>query len=159
IFCGSLSTEQRAEFAARIRAQPGHFVAQEQFALSTVPVWQGGVVQSRQAGLRTYLVANGRSYDLMPGGLTQVLRDTDTRSFSPQHGAGSKDPWVQATGPVSNFSMLAQPGNSLAISRGGMDLPSRVADNLFWLGRYVERAESIVRLLRSVLNRLSDKSI
>jgi uncharacterized alpha-E superfamily protein len=35
------------------------------------------------------------------------------------------------------------------------DLPSRVADNLFWLGRYAERLEDGVRLLRALLPALS----
>jgi uncharacterized alpha-E superfamily protein len=46
----------------------------------------------------------------------------------------------------------------MALRRSGYDLPSRVADNMFWLGRYVERTEGAVRLLRSVLTRLTDES-
>ena len=46
----------------------------------------------------------------------------------------------------------------VALSRGGNDLPSRVADNLFWLGRYAERAEGLTRLLRGVLVRLTETS-
>ena len=41
--------------------------------------------------------------------------------------------------------------------RAGSDLPSRVAENLFWLGRYAERAEHTMRLLRSVVVRLTDQ--
>ena len=58
-----------------------------------------------------------------------------------QHGGGSKDTWVLSAGPVSTFSLLPTAGRPVELSRGGSDLPSRAADNLFWLGRYVERAE------------------
>ena len=73
-----------------------------------------------------------------------------------QQGGGSKDTWVLTTGPVSTFSMLRPTVGPVELSRGGNDLPSRAADNLFWLGRYVERAESLVRLLRGILVRLTE---
>ena len=63
----------------------------------------------------------------------------------PASGGGSKDTWILSDGPVSQMTLLprAQP---VVFSRGGGDLPSRFADDLFWLGRYVERAEARVRL-------------
>jgi uncharacterized circularly permuted ATP-grasp superfamily protein/uncharacterized alpha-E superfamily protein len=159
VFGGNMSDDERSELIAHLRARPHLYVAQEQFSISTVPVWQDGKLESQHAALRTYLVSTDDSYELMPGGLTQILHETDTLTFSMQHGGGSKDTWVQASGPVSNFSLLRQAGQSIVISRGGSDLPSRVADNLFWLGRYVERAESMVRLIRTIMIRLSDKSV
>ena len=159
VYCGSMTEQQRREWIERIRARPHLYVGQEQFDISTVPVWQDGKLESRHAALRTYMVSTDDSYDLMPGGLTQILHETDTLTFSMQHGGGSKDTWVQASGPVSKFTMLRQPGQNIVITRGGSDLPSRVADNLFWLGRYVERAESMVRLIRTIMIRLSDKSV
>ncbi len=159
VYCGHLSADERSALVNAIKANPTAYVAQEQVALSTVPVWHAGKLQPRQAALRTYLVAADKTFDLMPGGLTQILREGETLMFSLQHSSGSKDTWVQASGPISDFSMLQPAGQNLAISRGGSDLPSRVADNLFWLGRYVERAESMVRLLRTILVRLSDKSV
>ena len=61
-------------------------------------------------------------------------------------------------GPVSDFTLLRPAGQTIELSRGGNDLPSRAADNLFWLGRYVQRAEDMVRLLRGILVRLTEKS-
>jgi uncharacterized alpha-E superfamily protein len=66
-----------------------------------------------------------------------------------QRGGGSKDTWVIADGPVSTVSLLAPPRLDILRERRAADLPSRVADNLFWLGRHAERAEQTVRLLRS----------
>ncbi len=71
---------------------------------------------------------------------------------------GSKDTWVAASGPVSEFSLLPSSRQPVALSRGGGDLPSRAADDLYWLGRYAERAEGHIRLLRGVFVRLTEKS-
>jgi uncharacterized alpha-E superfamily protein len=75
-----------------------------------------------------------------------------------QKGGGSKDTWVLSEGPVSDFTLLRPAGENITLSRAGNDLPSRAADNLFWLGRYVQRAEDMVRLLRGILVRLTEKS-
>ena len=75
-----------------------------------------------------------------------------------QQGGGSKDTWVLADEPVSTFSLLPSPNRPVRLSRAGGDLSSRHADNFYWLGRYVERAESVVRLLRGILVRLTEKS-
>ena len=89
----------------------------------------------------------------MPGGLTRIAASADTLVVSMQKGGGSKDTWVLSTGPVSTFSLLPATVQPVELSRDGGDLPSRAADNLFWLGRYVERAEATVRLLRGILVR------
>jgi len=92
----------------------------------------------------------------MPGGLTRVSRDEVDAVVSMQRGAGSKDTWVLADGPVSQLSLLTRRDERVLLSRSGHDLPSRVADNLYWLGRYMERAEGSARLLRRILARLLD---
>jgi uncharacterized alpha-E superfamily protein len=71
-----------------------------------------------------------------------------------QRGGGSKDTWVLGDGPAPEFSLLRPPAHPLEVSRATFDLPSRVADNLFWLGRYTERVEAIVRLTRATLGRV-----
>jgi uncharacterized alpha-E superfamily protein len=73
-----------------------------------------------------------------------------------QQGAASKDTWVLADGPVPAFSLLDPTGQPAELSRGGIDLPSRVADALYWLGRYAERADGMIRLLRGILVRLTE---
>lgn len=158
VFGAKLSREQRETLIDRMKAQPYLYVAQEQIALSTVPVLANERIEPRQAVLRTYLSASNGSYVAMPGGLTQVPVTSDALVFSLQRGGGSKDTWVQTSGPVSSFTLLRPAHQSTELSRAGSDLPSRVADNLFWLGRYVERAESAVRLLRGIVVRLSEKS-
>jgi uncharacterized alpha-E superfamily protein len=77
---------------------------------------------------------------------------------SMQQGGGSKDTWILSSGPVPEFSLLTPTVQPVELSRAGNDLPSRAADNLYWLGRYAERAEGAVRLLRGILVRLTEKS-
>ncbi len=158
IFGGELSRKQAAQLADRIRARPREFVGQARLTLSTTPVLTGGRLQPRHLLLRLYAVAHDDSYSVMPGGLTRVSAAADTMVVSMQRGGGSKDTWVLSAKPVSNFSLLPPPGQPVELSRGGRDLPSRVADNLFWLGRYAERTDGLARLLRVMLQRLIDTS-
>jgi uncharacterized alpha-E superfamily protein len=108
--------------------------------------------------MRIYLTARDDSFSVMPGGLTRFSGSAETMIVSMQKGGGSKDTWVLAEGPVSTFSLLPARNQPVELSRGGSDLPSRVADNLYWLGRYAERAEGTTRLLRGILVRLTEKS-
>jgi len=163
-FGSELSRDGRSELAARIRANPDRWVAQAQIETHNVPVLlsdaaHGLNVQSRRFVLRSYLVADGDSYDVMPGGLTRVTGSTDTLIVSLQQGGGSKDTWILGDGPVGDLTLLAPSSLPVELSRGGGDLPSRVADDLFWLGRYVQRAESQVRLTRAIFSRLTDPSV
>ena len=157
IFGRTLSAMHRAALVSEIRAHPELFVGQDEMALSTAPVWLGQKLESRPLVLRMYVAAAGNSYAVMPGGLTRVAASGDVPIVSMQRGGGSKDTWVLADGPVSPMSLLAPPTIRIQRERRSGDLPSRVADNLFWLGRYAERVEHSVRLLRSVVARLTDE--
>jgi uncharacterized alpha-E superfamily protein len=158
IFGARLSATQRQELAAELRAFPGDYVAQEQVALATVPVWDEHQLQPRHFVLRAYLVADGDSYAVMPGGLTRVSTSLDSLVVSMQHGGGSKDTWVLDDEPEPEFSLLRPEAAAIEVNRATIDLPSRIADNLFWLGRYVERVEMVVRVARAMLSRISQES-
>jgi uncharacterized circularly permuted ATP-grasp superfamily protein/uncharacterized alpha-E superfamily protein len=154
VFGVRLSRAEREQWVDRIRAAPGSYVAQEQVALSTAPAWEDGRLSPRHLVLRVYAVASGESYSVMPGGLTRVTSSLDSLVTSMQAGGGSKDTWILAPEPTSQFSLLPSAAPQLDISRATADLPSRAADNLFWLGRYVERVEPAVRIARAILPRL-----
>jgi uncharacterized alpha-E superfamily protein len=154
VFGVKLSAAEKSAWIDRIRATPAMYVAQEQVALSTVPVWQDGQLRPRHLVLRVYAVASGGSYVVMPGGLTRVTTSLDTLVTSMQAGGGSKDTWVFAAEPTSQFSLLPSHSTPLDISRATFALPSRAADNLFWLGRYLERVEPPARVARAILPRL-----
>jgi uncharacterized circularly permuted ATP-grasp superfamily protein/uncharacterized alpha-E superfamily protein len=157
VFGRKLSGREKSALAAEMRERPDHFVAQEQVALSSAPVWRQHRMEPRPVVFRTYVAASGDTYVAMPGGLTRVSRTHDVPIVSMQHGGGSKDSWVLSDGPVSPVTLLAAAGTATRPERAGSDLPSRVAESLFWLGRYAERAEQTIRLLRSVVVRLADR--
>ena len=154
IFGPKLSLREREGLLARIKADPGAFVAQEQVSLSTVPVAREGLLHNRHLVLRVFAVASGETYVVMPGGLSRITASLDSLVVSMQYGGGSKDTWVLADAAAPPFSLLRRTAGPLPVSRATFDLPSRMADNLYWLGRYLERFESSVRTVRAVLPRL-----
>ena len=155
-FPSELSRADRAALADRIRARPREFTALGRLDLSSAPVLAGGRLVPRPVVVRTYLTADRDDFMVMPGGLTRVAGTDGAPVVSMRRGGGSKDTWVLADGPVSDFSLLASSGR-VVLTRGG-DLPSRAADNLFWLGRYAERAEGLTRLLRGIAVRLAERT-
>jgi uncharacterized alpha-E superfamily protein len=150
-----LSAAEREALRRRIEFDPDLFVAQERVALSTAPSWDGEGLSARPVGLRAFLVASGGSYSVMPGGLTRVSPDSGGRFVSLQRGGSSKDTWVTSETPVEELSLLQGVGQNIELRRTGNNLPSRLADNFFWLGRYSERADATGRLLRSALRRFN----
>ena len=153
----SLTKEQRAELSARIKARPGRFVAQEHFPHASAPVWTERSLVSRHLSLRTFLAASGDTWTVMHGGLAQMSSHPDPVAAPTRRAEGTKDLWVLSDGPVATVTLLRQGGQTASIRRSGSELPSRVADNLFWLGRHVERAEGGARLLRAILTRLTSE--
>lgn len=155
-FGGELSRSQRTALADRIRAAPRDYIGQQRIALASAPVLAQDRFEPRHLTIRMYLAAHGDSFAVMPGGLTRVAASPGSMVVSMQAGGGSKDTWVLSAGPVNTFSLLRPDDQPVSLTRAGGDLPSRMADNLFWLGRYAGRAEGLTRLLRVVLGRLTD---
>lgn len=158
VFAARLDAGGLRALADLIRARPGDYVGQEELTPSQAPALVGDGLRSRPVLVRAFLAAKatGGSFGVMQGGLTRVASGDDPRDVSMQRGGGSKDTWVLSKGPVPPFSLLQTTGRPVRVSRDGGDLPSRAADDLFWLGRYAERAEGIVRLLRAVFVRLTE---
>ena len=158
IYAGALSSSDRAALLARVAEQPFAFVAQEMLRPSTAPVWTDAGLQPRSMVMRTYAAASAHdTFHVMTGGLTRFAMAEDSLVVSMQRGGGSKDTWVRTKGPVNTVSLLPPPGHPIDINRSAANLPSRAGDNLFWLGRYAERAEAAVRKVRCVLMRLTEE--
>lgn len=147
VFGSELDRRQLASWRARILAQPHLYVAQEPLSLSSVPALQGGRMSPHRASLRTFLVSrpDGDGYAALPGGLA---RCGSGPMLSGQRGALNKDTWVI---PAPTFQVGPRP---VPRPRAPELLTSRAADNLFWTGRYLARAEAMARLLRAVLDGL-----
>jgi uncharacterized circularly permuted ATP-grasp superfamily protein/uncharacterized alpha-E superfamily protein len=140
----------------RIEAHPEQFVAQERVALSTVPARADNGLAPRHAVLRVYAAWNGNSYVVLPGGLTRVSTQDSSLVVSMHLGGGSKDTWVLG-GSAEAASARRQSSVQIPDQQSALDLPSRVADNLFWLGRYAERVEARVRFVRALWPALSSE--
>ncbi|MEW6302501.1 MAG: circularly permuted type 2 ATP-grasp protein, partial [Verrucomicrobiota bacterium] len=97
-------------------------------------------------------------YRVMPGGLTRVALEAGGRFISMQRGGASKDTWVLSEKPVEEVSLLHPAGHDIELRRVGNNLPSRLADNFYWLGRYAERADATARMLRSTLLRFNPEN-
>lgn len=153
VFGAELAQAEKSRFVEQLRSRPYEYVAQEQVALSTAPVWEDGHLHSRSIVLRAYALNAGTEWIVMPGGLVRVA-EAQGSVVSMQRGGHSKEAWILWDAPVDTFSMLRPRNQPVELRRGSADLPSRVADNLFWLGRYAERCESITRLLRTLIVRV-----
>ena len=153
-FPASLDGEGREKLIAAIKAHPERYVAQEEIALSTAPSRTEGGLAPRRVVLRVFASWDGQSYGVMPGGLARVSHGIILPAASSAPGGCMQR--HLGTGGHRRIFAGAQPASLLLdASARRSALPSRVADNLFWLGRYTERVEAHVRLFRALLPALS----
>jgi len=125
-----------------------NLVAKELVTLSTTPVYTDGILVPRPMSLRMFLARTAQGWQMMPGGFGRISHDSDTTAISMRHGGSVADVWVVSDKPVESATLLARPDGPFVRARPD-PLPSRAADNLFWLGRYVERTEGCLRLVRA----------
>jgi uncharacterized circularly permuted ATP-grasp superfamily protein/uncharacterized alpha-E superfamily protein len=143
---GLLSRAEREALAAEIAAQPGRYCGQERVLLGTTPAWSEQALRPVPFIMRLFVSWHDGDYRVMPGGLTRFDRTGRDSIVSLQQGSATKDTWVLAAKPTEDPPLLtlAEP---IAGYHRPESTPSRLADNLFWLGRYLERTAQIVRLL------------
>ncbi|MGQ0582327.1 MAG: circularly permuted type 2 ATP-grasp protein [Reyranella sp.] len=155
IVVGMLEPEERKALVERIRAQPGQFVAQHPFTPSLSPRWDGKALAPASVVMRVFVSADGDGYRVLPGGLArEPTGETALHSLNRLNGT-LKDVWVLAEDAADVELPATRRFHQLAVERGGADLQSRVADNLFWLGRYIERLDNDSRLLRTTATRVA----
>ena len=148
---------ERHELERAIRRRPWDWVAQEVGGMSTTPVWGDGRMEAQHLVIRVFAVASDKGWQVMSGGLGRVSSEKDLMTARLQTGGGgSKDIWVLSPPTPRSAESIRPPVAPVKLVRGSRDLPSRVADNMFWLGRYLERAESVTRLLRAALGRMEE---
>jgi uncharacterized circularly permuted ATP-grasp superfamily protein/uncharacterized alpha-E superfamily protein len=153
-FGWELSSAARAELLAKIEAEPHLWVGQDPVAASTVPTLSDGEVTPRSMVLRTFVVAQGGAYHVLSGGLVRVAGQRDSLLVSSQAGSVAKDAWVLTSRPTLVPEDWLQDGAPSEMRHGVVS--PRMAEDLFWLGRYTERAEATTRLLRTVRDRSGD---
>lgn len=158
IFCPDLSRDEMDNLRSMIRERPEYFCAQEPMLQATAPIFNGFHFEARHVLLRLYMIAQGNgSTSLLPGGLGRVAAEVPAYEFSMQSGGQGKDVWVlsESSGTPAETVQLV---SNRSVKRQAQTLSSHLADNLFWLGRYVERAEILTRTLTVVLKSLLEES-
>lgn len=149
VLAGQLSPSERERLTNAIAERGIDFVGQELVRLSTMPVWENGQLTPRPFVLRVFAAATPNGWTILPGGFCRIAEQPDARAVSMGDGARAADVWVVSEKAVSTASLLPA-GDTVRIRRIAGVLPSRAADNLFWLGRYLERAEATLRLIRAL---------
>jgi uncharacterized circularly permuted ATP-grasp superfamily protein/uncharacterized alpha-E superfamily protein len=150
-----LSPTEQADLRARLADRPGDFVAQEVAHLSTMPVMRDGRLQPAPFVLRVFAAWTPEGLRVMPGGFCRTSDERDARAISMGEGAHTADVWIVDDKPVERLTLLAT-DDDVKVRRILGHLPSRAADNLFWLGRYLERTEATLRLVRALCSSLMD---
>src|SRR5271156_2039596 len=150
-----LGEAECAALLARIEASGWDYAASAAIAPSVAPsAGETGMVP-KPIVLRMFLIHDGHAWHVMEGGLARVIEPGEHLAGAlPTHGL-SKDVWGLNDERNEIIGPAMIPMAPLPIRRTTGDLPSRVADNLFWLGRYTERLEAAARLVRATLVRLS----
>jgi uncharacterized circularly permuted ATP-grasp superfamily protein/uncharacterized alpha-E superfamily protein len=156
----------REMLVERLRNRPYAYVAQEHVRLSQAPVWKSAAsaeLASRALTLRVYAVYTPQGFRVLPGALARVANEGAADVVSTQRGGGAKDVWVlslpsNAAGAQDDAAIAAQSGRWARFRRHD-DIPSRLVENLYWLGRYTVRAENNARLLLRTLGARSHAAV
>src|SRR5450755_1462444 len=149
VLASELSPSERERLKTAINDRGIDYVGQELVRLSTTPVWDNGRITPRPFVLRIFAAATPGGWTIMPGGFCRIADQLDARAVSMGDGTRAADVWVVSDKAVSTTTLLPA-SDSVRIRRVAGVLPSRAADNLFWLGRYLERAEATLRLVRAL---------
>jgi uncharacterized circularly permuted ATP-grasp superfamily protein/uncharacterized alpha-E superfamily protein len=144
----------RAAAPSAAPADAARLVATRLPTASLVPCVVGDGLEPRSVVLRMFAVFDGMAWRVMPGGLARVGEAPPLGGALPTHGL-SKDVWVLSEDGDDIIGPAALHLPPLPIRRQPGALPSRVADNLFWLGRYTERLERAARLVRATQARIA----
>jgi uncharacterized alpha-E superfamily protein len=152
---GRFEEETQQTVDSYLESDGALLVGQEAVTLSTTPAYVDGKLVPRPMSIRVFLARTELGWQVMPGGYARIGRTEDATAIAMQRGGSVADVWVVSDYPVEAVTMLPAEGTTYRRSEPGV-LPSRAADNLYWLGRYVERGEGIMRLLRAYHVRLAE---
>ncbi|MGB0371311.1 MAG: circularly permuted type 2 ATP-grasp protein [Opitutales bacterium] len=144
-----LSATEREALKQEILVNPEQWCAQEIVSRATTPVYQNGGITPRHFLIRVFMIPHDDDWIIMPGGLGRIAPQTDLVNVSMQNGGLSKDIWLTHKG--DSHKTTAREESRAHRSQAGTwrpQLPSRLADNLCWLGRYAERTEHLARITR-----------
>jgi uncharacterized circularly permuted ATP-grasp superfamily protein/uncharacterized alpha-E superfamily protein len=150
----SLRDTAKTSVAEWLATDGGRLVGQEVVTLSTTPAWVHGRLTPRPMSLRVFAARTRDGWQIMPGGFARIGSGDDVAAIAMQAGGTAADVWIVSDKPVERTTLL--PAEESFTRNMPGSLPSRAADNLFWLGRYIERAEGALRVLRAWHGRFAE---
>jgi uncharacterized circularly permuted ATP-grasp superfamily protein/uncharacterized alpha-E superfamily protein len=151
---GGSSKEKNAALLERLKEQGHRLVGQEVVKLSTTPAFVNGKLSPRPMSLRVFAARTRDGWQIMPGGFARIGASDDVSAIAMQKGGSVADVWIVSDAPVKWSTLL--PSEETFTRNMPGSLPSRAADNLLWLGRYIERAEGALRILRAWHGRFAE---
>ena len=152
------SDEERAAMEREIALHGPRLVAEEKIGFSTAPTFTRNGLTPTPFAMRLYVARTADGYQAMPGGLAMTVDPARAVALSAPDGQ-TRDVWVTAEGEQAPHVSLWRPTVETArVQRSQRVIQSRVADDLFWLGRYCERADWTMRVVRSALRRVEEDS-
>lgn len=147
-----LNEGQLEDLRQQILDRPEAYVGRARAQRTTTPFWTGDRLEPWFWSMRGFACSAGGGFVAMPGGLVRVASDgrrLDSKSTAGQH---TQDCWVVSDEPVEKISLIPDSDAPVTLRRSGVELPSRIADNLYWLGRSVVAAEEAARMLRAAID-------
>jgi len=156
VLVSQLNNKEKNKLREKINERPLRFAAQQFIGLASAPAWQEDAFVPRPTILRSFVVAGHQQYRVMPGGITRQGATEQDIMLTSELSHCSKDTWVTSDVPEAAVTLWSKKENVAYNEEQAQNLPSRVIENMFWLGRYAVRAEYALRLLRSVFVQLNE---
>lgn len=152
----TLSAIERSTLLEDMQLHGRRLVAEEKIGFSTAPVHGRGGLSPKPFALRLFVTRAASGYKVMPGGLAMTV-DPDRAVALTAPDGHTRDVWVRSDSEQSPHVSLWRPTVETArVERSQRVIQSRVADDLFWLGRYSERADWTMRVMRGALRRVEE---
>jgi uncharacterized circularly permuted ATP-grasp superfamily protein/uncharacterized alpha-E superfamily protein len=147
----NLMNQDIEKLKEKIKLFPQAYIGQEHINFSTVPSFTGNEIEPRNAILRSFSYLGENGYEVMNGGLVRVAASKDSLMFSGQKMGYSKDLWILGTDDAKVINPLSQ---RVYIDSKLENISTKRAENLFWLGRYINRAIITSRMVRFSLKNM-----
>ncbi len=141
----NLTFDDISKLKSKIKQFPQAYVGQEHINFSTTPSFTGKDIEPRNSMIRAFSYKDEDHYAVMKGGLVRVASSNDSLVFSGQSRGNSKDLWILGKDDLFPANPL---GNKVYIDTKLENISTKRAENLFWLGRYINRAIITSRMIR-----------
>ncbi|MEZ5816027.1 MAG: circularly permuted type 2 ATP-grasp protein [Hyphomicrobiaceae bacterium] len=149
----ALSAAERDRLITSLKRRGEMLVAEQRGGFGTMPSLTDQGLRPKPFGLRMFAASSRDGFTVMPGGLAMGVDPTAAVALSASDGE-THDVWVMGHEPERPHVSLWRPRlENALVQRSQRTLQSRVADNLFWLGRYLERSDWTMRVVRASLGR------